>query len=98
MTDYDFIDPDLPEENSDEETDMNDIPKSEDKIAVEEIVAEMEAMEEEVLDDEEEADDPEDNTQQHGVNTDSTDINSDKVAEDNRGFLGRAYNQLKNIL
>jgi hypothetical protein len=93
MTDYDFIDPDLPEENSDEETDMNDIPKSEDKIAVEEIVAEMEAMEEEVL-----GDDPKDHTEQQGVNTDSTDINSDKVAEDNRGFLGRAYNQLKSIL
>jgi hypothetical protein len=93
MTDYDFIDPDLPEENSDEETDMNDIPKSEDKIAVEEIVAEMEAMEEEVL-----GDDPKDHTEQQEVNTDSTDINSDKVAEDNRGFLGRAYNQLKSIL
>jgi len=97
MTDYDFIDPDLPERRNEENNDIQTVdleenyPELRNRALVVSSLNEFEATEDTGINADEIVEELEENTE------------TDKVAEennteDNRGFLGRAYNQLKNAL
>lgn len=91
MTDYDFIDADLPEKNGDEE------PKEYPKMEVPaEVMLERDV--EETTDAEGIEDYPELQNRSLTITSDTDKVGVEQPSEDNRGFLGRAYNQIKNLI